>query len=255
MTTNDPKEIELLRKSGRILAEVLQLVASMVAPGVSAADLNKLADEEIVKRGARPAFKNYKSNFQKSGFPGSLCVSLNDEVVHGIPYPDKILVEGDIVGLDLGVEYQGYYTDAAITVPVGKIDPKLKTLVATAQSCLAEGLKQVKAGNHIGDIGYAIEKNAKAARLQVVRELVGHGVGKSVHEDPEVPCYGKPKTGAELEAGMVLAIEPMINEGDWKVVFDDDGWTVKTIDGGYSAHFEHTILVTEKGCEILTNVV
>ncbi len=255
MITNDPEKIELLRRSGKILAEVLQFVSEKVKPGISAAELDELAEREIKKRGARASFKNYQSQVQKTPFPGSICVSVNDEVVHGIPRPDKILVAGDIVGLDLGVECQGYYTDAAITVPVGPIDSKLKTLVATAQACLIGGLREVKAGNYIGDIGHAIEKVAHAAGLQVVRELVGHGVGSSVHEDPEIPCFGKPKTGPKLVAGMVLAIEPMVNEGHWKVVFDSDGWTVRTADGGYSAHFEHTVLVTKSGCEILTNMV
>lgn len=255
MITNDPKEIEMLRQSGKILAEVLQLVSKKVKPGVSAAELDEVAEAEIKKRGAKASFKNYKSAFQKTPFPGSLCVSVNDEVVHGIPYEDKILQEGDIVGLDLGVVYKGFYTDAAVTVPVGKIDARLKLLVDTAKNCLANALKQVKENNYIGDIAHATEEIAKKQKLQVVRELVGHGVGRSVHEEPEIPGFGKPKTGLRLVSGMVLAIEPMVNEGHWKVVFDADGWTVKTADGGYSAHFEHTVLVTRSGCEILTNMV
>lgn len=255
MITNDPKEIEILRKSGRILAEVLDFVSKKALPGVSAAELNSLAESEIQKRGARPSFKNYKAHSQGPVFPASLCVSINNEVVHGIPHARKILKEGDIVGLDLGVEYQGYFTDAAVTIPVGTVDDQLKTLIATTKTCLDNALQKARAGNYIGDIGHVIESTAKQAGFSVVKELVGHGVGKSVHEEPEVPCFGKPKTGQKLLAGMVLAIEPMVNQGNWKVVFDPDGWTVKTADGGHSAHFEHTIIVTDKGCEILTSMV
>lgn len=234
------------------MAEVLDLVAKKVAVGVSTSELDKFAEGEIQKRGGRPSFKNYKSHAQGPAFPASLCVSVNNEVVHGIPYKEKILKEGDIVGLDLGVEYQGYYTDAAITVPVGKIDSVSKNLIRTTKLALDNALKVAVSGNFIGDIGDAIESTAKQAGFSVVRELVGHGVGKSVHEDPEIPCFGQPKTGQKLVSGMVLAIEPMINQGEWKVVFDQDGWTVKTSDGSRSAHFEHTILIMNQECEILT---
>ncbi|MBI2356290.1 MAG: type I methionyl aminopeptidase [Candidatus Doudnabacteria bacterium] len=254
MITSDPGEIKLLRTSGKVLAEVLQLVAGKVKPGISAAELDKLARQEILKRGAVPSFKNYKSHPQGTAFPASLCVSINNEVVHGIPREDKIFKEGDIVGLDLGVNFENYFTDAAITVPVGRVEAKYLNLINTARNCLNNALKVVSLGNFIGDIGHAIESTAKQQGFSVVRELVGHGVGKSVHEDPEIPCFGKPKTGPQLVLGMVLAIEPMVNEGGWKVIFDKDGWTVKTADGGYSAHFEHTVIVTDKGCEIFTNI-
>ncbi|MBI4049712.1 MAG: type I methionyl aminopeptidase [Candidatus Doudnabacteria bacterium] len=254
MTTNDPKEVELLRKSGRILAEVLALVMDQTKAGISAAQLDILAETEIKKRGGKPSFKNYKAHPQGPKFPASLCVSVNDEVVHGIPYSKKVLKDGDIVGLDLGVEYQGFYTDAAVTVPVGNVDNHGLHLIDTTRTCLNAALK-VKAGQFTGDIGQAIESTAKLNGFSVVRELVGHGVGKSVHEDPEVPCFGQPRTGTKLVSGMVLAIEPMVNEGQWKVVFADDGWTVRTADGRRSAHFEHTAIVTEEGCEILTDMV
>jgi methionyl aminopeptidase len=254
MITNDPKQIELLRKSGRILAETLQLVAQKVAAGVSAYELDRLAEEHIRKQGGIPAFKNYRSRKNDPPYPATLCVSVNDEVVHGIPTKDKILREGDIVGLDLGVSYQGYFTDAAITVPVGRISTKDKKLIETAEQSLKNALAEVKPGNTTGDLGHAMETQAAKSGFQVVRELVGHGVGLSVHEDPEIPCFGRPGTGSKLKAGMVLAIEPMVNEKEWPVVFADDKWTVLTLDGGHSAHFEHTILVTDQGCEILTKV-
>lgn len=204
--------------------------------------------------GATPSFKNYKSNPSDSPFPASLCVSINNEVVHGIPKKTKILRSGDLVKLDLGVEFRGMYTDAAITVPCGKVEKKLLSLLDTTRLSLDNALKVVKAGNRIGNVGHAIESTAKYYGFQVVRELVGHGVGAAVHEDPEIPCFGLPGTGGTLLEGMVLAIEPMVNMGKWQVVFDKDGWTVKTQDGHPSAHFEHTILVTAKGCEILTQL-
>ena len=255
MITNDPKEIEILRQSGNILATVLHLVAKEARPGASAFDLDRLAEAEIIKRGGVPAFKNYAAQPGDPPFPATLCVSVNDEVVHGIPTKSKILKDGDIVGLDLGVQYKGLFTDAAITVPVGKVDPAKLKLITVAKESLAAGLAQVKPGNFTGDVGNAIEAVAKQNGFQVVRELVGHGVGKAVHEEPEIPCFGRTKTGTKLVKGMVLAIEPMVNEGGWKIYFADDNWTIKTEDGGWSAHAEHTILVTDSGFEILTNMV
>jgi methionyl aminopeptidase len=252
MITQDPKEIELLRKSGKILATVLNMVAQKVAPGVSAAELDELAEKEIFKAGGKPSFKNYRSQLGDPPFPASLCVSVNNEVVHGIPHKDKILKDGDIVGLDLGVEYEGYFTDSAITLPVGKVATKYLKLIEAANRSLEAGLSEVKPGNFTGDIGFAIETTARKYKLQVVRELVGHGVGKAVHEDPEVPCFGKKGMGTKLVEGMVLAVEPMVNEGGWKINFSDDKWTIVTEDGGWSAHKEHTILVTKDGFEVLT---
>lgn len=254
MITNDPKEIELLRKSGRILAETLNLVATKVAPGVSAYELDELAEKHIRKAGGVPSFKNYRSRKNDPAFPASLCVSVNDEVVHGIPTKDKILQEGDIVGLDLGVDYQGYFTDAAITVPVGEVSATSQKLIATAREALTKAVSVCREGARVGDLGHAMEQTVKSAGFQVVRELVGHGVGKSVHEDPEIPCFGRPGSGPELKKGHILAIEPMVNEKEWGVAFADDLWTVLTADGGRSAHFEHTVLVTDTGCEILTSI-
>jgi methionyl aminopeptidase len=252
MIIKDDKELEILREGGKILADVLNLVASKVKPGVSAADLDELAEKEILTRGAKPSFKGYRSQLGDPAFPASLCVSRNDEVVHGVPHKDKILQEGDIVGLDLGIEYKGLFTDSAITVPVGKVKEKHLKLIEAAAACLDSALTQVKVGNFTGDIGFATEKIAKQYGYQVVRELVGHGVGKAVHEEPEVPCYGRKGTGTKLVEGMVIAVEPMVNEGGWKINFAPDNWTIVTEDGGWSAHKEHTVLVTKEGFEILT---
>ena len=254
MITNDPKEIEILRAGGKILAEVLALVAKQVKPGVSAQDLDDLAESEIRKRGGLPAFKNYAAEPGDPPFPATLCVSVNDEVVHGIPRKNKILKDGDIVGLDLGVQYQGLFTDSAITVPVGNASEKHLRLIEAANKSLAAGLSQVGPGSYTGDVGFAIESEAKKYGFQVVRELVGHGVGKAVHEEPEVPCFGEPKKGTKLVKGMVIAVEPMVNEGNWKVYFANDNWTIKTKDKSWSAHAEHTVLITDVGCDILTIV-
>lgn len=254
MIIKDSKQIEELKQSGKILADVLQLVASKAEPGVSAYDLDALAEKEIRRRGGNPAFKNYKPESSSSPFPNSLCVSINNEIVHGIPKKTKILKSGDIVSLDLGVEYHGFFTDAAITVPVGKVDKRTLTLVDVTKQCLDNAIKVIKAGTYIGNIGHAIESTAKYYGFSVVRELVGHGVGAAVHEDPEIPCFGLPGTGPILKEGMVIAVEPMVNIGKWQIEFDKDGWTAKTRDGSTSAHFEHTLLVTKNGCEIITQV-
>jgi methionyl aminopeptidase len=252
MIIKDPKQIEILRESGRILAEVLNLAASKVEPGISAYDLDALAEREIKSYGAKPSFKNYKSTPGDSPYPSSLCVSINNEVVHGIPKKTKILRNGDIVSLDLGVEYRGIFTDAAITVPVGQVDKKLLTLIDVTKQCLDNALKVVKPGTYVGNLGHAMENTAKYYGFQVVRELVGHGVGAAVHEPPDIPCFGVPGQGQQIKEGMVLAIEPMVNMGRAKIDFDRDGWTVTTHDGLPAAHFEHTILVTKNGCEIMT---
>ncbi len=250
MITNDPKEIEKLKTSGKILATVLNMVAKRAVPGVSAAELNNFAEAEIDRLGAKPSFKGYG----KPPFPAALCVSINDAVVHGLPSQDKILKPGDIVGLDLGVNYQGFFTDMAMTIPVGEIDDESKRLIEATKESLAAGLAQVKAGNFTGDIGHAMDNVAKKYKFQSVRDLVGHGVGKAVHESPEVPGFGKPKSGTKLVAGMVLAIEPMVNVGSFEINFMPDHWTVKTEDGSRSAHMEHTIRVTPDGFELITQV-
>ncbi len=252
MTIKDSKQIDELRASGKILAQTLELVASKAEPGISAYELDQIAERSIKSSGATPSFKNFKPSKSMTPYPASLCVSINDEIVHGIPKKTKILKSGDIVSLDLGVEYRGYFTDAAITIPVGKVDKKILTLIDVTKLSLENALKIVKAGAYIGTIGHAIESTAKYYGFQVVRELVGHGVGGGVHEDPEIPCYGTPGTGLQLKEGMVLAIEPMVNMGKARIDLDKDDWTIKTYDGQPSAHFEHTILVTKTGCEIIT---
>jgi methionyl aminopeptidase len=252
MKVTNPEQLDKLRKSGKILAETLRLVASKAVAGVSAQELDRLAEENIRKHGGIPAFKNYRSRKNDPPYPATLCVSVNDEVVHGIPTKDKILQEGDIVGLDLGVSFDGFFTDSAITVAIGKIEKMASQLIETTKKALENALEQIKPGATTGDLGHAMESTAQKNGFAVVRELVGHGVGLSVHEDPEIPCFGKPGTGTKLAEGMVLAIEPMINENGWEVVFADDLWTVLTLDGGRSAHFEHTVLVTKDGFEILT---
>jgi methionyl aminopeptidase len=254
MITHDLKEIEKLRKSGRILVTALGIVAKKSVAGTSAAYLDKLAEDYIRSQGARPAFKGHKSSEQETPFPASLCVSKNSEVVHGIPTKDKILESGDIVGLDLGVDFEGFFTDAAITIVIDRAEPSLLTLLQASKESLESGLKQVRHGNHIGDIGYAIESTAKSYGYKVVRDLVGHGVGKSVWEEPEIPCYGEIGKGGTLLEGMVLAIEPMLTMGTHKIKFESDGWTVRTADDQPSAHFEHTVLVKKNGCEILTKI-
>lgn len=248
MITNDPKKIEKLKTSGKILATVLNMVVKKAQPGVSAYELNKFAEEEIARMGAKPSFKGYG----KPAFPAGLCVSVNDHVVHGVPTKDKVLKEGDIVGLDLGVNYEGFFTDMAITAPVGKVDKESLRLIEATKESLAAGLKQVRAGNFTGDIGHAMESVAKKHKFQAVRDLIGHGVGEAVHEGPDVPGFGKPRTGTKLVEGMVLAIEPMVNAGSFEIVFERDHWTVRTEDGSRSAHMEVTIRVTKDGYELIT---
>lgn len=248
--TKKPEEIELIAEGGKILGGILLRAAEMARPGISTAEINDFAEQEIIKAGGRPSFVGY--GHRKNPFPAGLCTSINDAVVHGIPSHEDILQEGDIIGLDIGMEYKGLYTDTAITVPVGKISPLAQELIDVTKKALDEAIKQVKPGNTIGDIGYITQKTAEDAGFSVVRDLVGHGVGYAVHEDPAVPGYGKKGAGIVLVPNMVLAIEPMICEKKPYIFFDTDGWTIRTHDGGLAAHFEHTIAVTENGVKILT---
>lgn len=240
------KEIEAMRKGGRILGEVLQGVAAEVKPGVRVVDLNTMAEQRIREAGATPAFLGYK------GFPASLCVSVNEEVVHGNGTRERSLKEGEIAGLDLGLTFEGMVVDAAMTVGVGRISREARRLIQAAQDAFQRAIEAVRAGARVGDLGVAVQNYVEAQGFGVVRDLVGHGVGKTLHEPPEVPNFGTPHTGPELVAGVTIAIEPMITAGDWHVKTQDDGWTVVTVDGSLSAHYEHTILVTERGCEVLT---
>lgn len=245
------EEIKKLREGGRILAGILDKVAKKVAPGVSTLDLDKYAYELIKSRGDEPAFLNYKPEGADVAYPASLCVSVNNEIVHGIPKADKILKEGDIVSLDLGIKHKGLYTDHAVTVPVGKIDKKSQRLLDITHEALLVGIESAIGGNTVGDIGHAIEKFI-ARRYGIVRELSGHGVGKQIHEDPYIPNFGKARNGQKLIPGMVVAIEPMLNIGRASIVNSEDGYTILTADGSRSAHFEHTVLITENEAEILT---
>lgn len=239
------EEIEILRTSNHIVAEILVLLKEKVLPGVTTADLDRYTEELVYKKGAKPAFKGYK------GYPYSLCVSVNYEVVHGMP-SKRILSDGDIVSLDFGVYYKGYYGDAAVTVPVGEVSESARKLIKTTEQCLFDGISEARAGNRLGDISAAIQQRAESAGYSVVRDFVGHGIGKSLHEEPQIPNYGVKGRGIELKAGMVLAIEPMINEGTYKVRVLDNGWTVVTDDGKLSAHFEHTVAITADGPDILS---
>jgi methionyl aminopeptidase len=248
-----PEEIAALRVGGRILAQVLQLVAAAVKPQALTSELNELAEAKLKEYGAAPSFLGYK-NEQGQAYPASLCTSVNNMVVHGIPRPDLVLREGDIVGLDLGCWYKGMCTDMAVTVPVGQISPAAKKLIKVTRQALDLALKQVRAGAFVGDIGEAVQIFVEQQGFSVVRQLTGHGVGRAVHEDPAIPNFGKRGTGPRLAAGMTVAIEPMVNAGDYEVQTLDDGWTVTTLDGSLSAHFEHTVLVTTSGCEILTKI-
>ena len=234
-----------MRRSGKITAKVLTDLMAAVRPGISTADLDAMAEKGIRELGGIPTFKGYHS------YPSSICASVNDEVVHGMPGP-RVLQDGDLLSIDIGTTFEGYVSDSAVTVPVGNISQAAQRLLTVTQECLMVGIAQMQVGHRLGDIGAAVQKHAESHGYGVVRELVGHGVGTAMHEEPQVPNYGKAGTGIELRPGLVLAIEPMITEGDFKVEILKDGWTVVTADGKLAAHFEHTIAVTEGGPKILT---
>jgi methionyl aminopeptidase len=243
-----PQEIEIMRDANRIVAEILAELRAQIAPGISTMELNDLSEALAAKRNARPAFKGY------SGFPHALCASINEEVVHGMPSRKRILLEGDIVGLDFGVIHRDYYGDAAITVPVGKVDEQSRALIRAAEEALQQGIAQSVAGNRLSDISHAIQSHVEMKGFSVVREFVGHGIGRSLHESPQIPNFGAPGLGVRLKPGMVFAIEPMINEGGHHVEILDDGWTAVTKDRRRSAHFEHSIAITKNGPEILSKL-
>lgn len=245
------KEIEAMRIAGKHHAHVLHEVAQLVRPGISTGELDTAAEKLVREMGDIPAFKDYRPKGAKSAFPATLCISINDEVVHGIPSQQRILQEGDIISLDLGVNHQGVFTDAAITVAVGTISKELQDLLSVTHESLMMGIAAAQAGNTTGDIGHAIETFINK-RYGIVREFSGHGVGRKIHEDPYVPNYGKPGSGAKLVPGMTIAIEPMLIIGSHHVEILEDDWTVATVNGKHAAHFEHTILITEDGPEILT---
>jgi methionyl aminopeptidase len=242
-----PDEIEKLRTSNLIVAEILSELRERVRPGVTTGELNSFCEELSRKKRVKPAFKGYR------GYPFALCTSVNGEVVHGMP-SDRPLISGDILSLDFGVNYKGYYGDAAITVPVGAVSDEAKRLLKVTEAGLYDAIRQVRAGNRLGDISSAVQEQVESAGFSVVREFVGHGIGRSLHEDPQIPNYGVRGRGIELKPGMVLAIEPMVNEGSYEVQVLPDGWTVVTKDGKLSAHFEHSVAVTENGPDILSRI-
>jgi len=241
------REIEIMARGGRILAETVKLMERSVQPGMTTADLDSIAEDFIRSHeGAVPSFKGLYN------FPASICSSINNEIVHGIPSRKRTLVEGDLVSIDVGVQYQGYHTDSATTVAVGKVSEESARLLQATRAALAAGVKAATMGNHLGDIGAAVQCVVEAAGFSVVRDLVGHGIGTGFHEDPQVPNYGKPKRGIRLVPGLTIAIEPMVNVGKPGIRTMPDRWTVVTIDGSRSAHFEHTVAITEVGPRILT---
>jgi methionyl aminopeptidase len=242
-----PEEIEKVRASNQIVAEVLGRLREKVKPGVTTRDLDKFAEEIAGKRGAIPAFKGYR------GYRFSLCTSINEEVVHGMP-SERVLKEGDIVGLDFGVNYKGFFGDATITLPVGKVAANVLKLMEATEQSLYDGIAQAKDGNRLGDISAAVQQTVETAGFSVVRDFVGHGIGRNLHEEPQIPNYGKKGRGVELKSGMIFAIEPMVNEGDYRVRILADGWTVVTEDGKLSAHFEHSVAITDNGPDILSRL-
>ncbi len=245
ITLKSTREIEIMRRAGKIVAEVLDLMRSEVRPGVTTAELDRLSRELIESHGASPSFLGHQ------GFTASICASVNEEVVHGIPGPRK-LVEGDIFSIDVGAYLDGYHADSALTLPVGNISDQARRLIDITEQGFASGVTMARAGNRIGDISAAVQQVADGEGYGIVRELTGHGVGRSLWEDPSIPNYGRAGSGALLRPGMTIAIEPMFTTGDPRVRFLDDGWTVVTEDGGLSAHYEHTVLITPGDPELLT---
>jgi len=239
------RDLQMLRKSGKVLAGVMKKLQALIKPGILTVEIDRLAEELVLGESAQPAFKGYK------GFPATVCVSINEEIVHGIPGNRK-LKEGDIVSLDLGINYRGYFTDTAVTIGLGRINRSLKELIEVTRKSLSEGIKQARLNNNLSDISFSIQKYVEKHGFSVVRQFVGHGIGYKLHEEPEIPNFGRPHQGPRLKNGMVFAIEPMVNMGTWESEILDNGWTAVTKDRLASAHFEHTVAITERGPEILT---
>jgi methionyl aminopeptidase len=244
-----PAEIDKMRRSGKILAATIDRVLAKVRVGVTTAELDEVADTSIRSQGATPSFLGYGH----PPFPASICASINEEIVHGIPSPDRSVNDGDLLKLDFGAIWEGFHSDSAVTVIVGDARSEdAEKLVRVTEDALEAGISQVKAGGRLSDIGAAVQQVAEGAGFSVVREYVGHGIGRSMHEDPQIPNYGDPGRGPQLKPGLVVAVEPMVNVGGWETGVQPDGWTVVTADGALSAHFEHTIAVTDDGPEVLT---
>jgi methionyl aminopeptidase len=241
-----PRELEHMRGAGRILAEVKALLRRLVKPGVSTKEIDAEVEALILARGATPAFKGYR------GYPATVCTSINEEVVHGIPSPKRKLKEGDIIGLDLGCIVEGYYGDCAVTLPVGPVPPRVQELIDVTRESLDKAIVQCRVGNRIGDISHTVQVHCESHGFGVVRSFVGHGIGRALHEEPQVPNFGDAGRGPVLKAGMVLAIEPMVTMGSWEVQVLEDGWTAVTTDGSMAAHFEDTIAITDDGPDVLT---
>ncbi len=244
--TKTEQEIDLIRSGGKVLLEIFSEIEEYIRPGIDTAEIDKRVEDLMRKKKVLPAFKGYR------GYQHATCISVNEEIVHGIPGRRR-LEEADIVSLDIGVIVSGYYADSARTFACGLISKKAKKLIAATKKALTAGIRQARAGNHLGDIGAAIDAAARKSGFNVVRDLFGHGIGKKLHEDPLIPNFGRPNEGVELKAGMVFALEPMLNVGSHKMVTLDDGWTIVTEDGGLSAHFEHTIVVRDGKAEVLTS--
>ena len=240
-------EIDLIRKSGRIVAEALDGLTRLAEPGITTLELDRYAEDYILKRGGKPAFKGYR------GYPFTLCASVNEQVVHALP-STRTLEEGDVLSLDLGAIVDGYYGDAAITVPVGKVSAEARRLIAVTQRSLRRGIEAAQPGNRLSDISHAVQSAVETEHFSVVRLFVGHGIGRSLHEEPQIPNFGPPGQGPLLKPGLVLAIEPMVNAGGPEVAILEDRWTAVTCDRSLSAHFEHTVAITEKGAEVLTSL-
>lgn len=252
ITIKSKKEIETLKQGGKILADILREVSEIAKPGVSTGFLNDMAKKLVLSYGAKPAFEGYLPSFSKKPYPAAICISLNEVVVHGLPSSNVILKEGDILKLDFGVTYEKFITDAAITIGIGKMTEEKTKLINATERALELAIEEIKPGNHIGNIGFVIERHIESQGFSVVRDLVGHGVGYEVHEEPNIPNYGKKGEGPQLQAGMVLAIEPIVTMGSGQVRLGQDGFGYETVDGSLSAHFEHTVAVTEGGNEVLT---
>ncbi len=239
------EEIAAMSKAGKIVAEILQILCEKLRPGMETGELDRIAERELEKRGARSSFKGYH------GFPASLCVSVNDEIVHGIP-GKRVLREGDLVSLDFGAICDGFQGDAAVTAGIGKLSPAAQALLETTSEALTAGINAARRGSRLGAISAAIQQHAETRGYSVVREYTGHGIGREMHEDPQIPNFGTPDSGPVLKTGMTLALEPMVNIGDWRTRVGEDRWTVYTADGSLSAHFEHTIAITDNEAEVLT---
>jgi methionyl aminopeptidase len=238
-------EIALMRQAGRIVAQVLEVLKKQVKAGMTSEELDAIAVREVRQRGAEPSFYHYH------GYPANLCVSINEEIVHGIP-DKRVLKEGDIVSIDFGCVYKGFQGDSALTVGIGRVTPKARELIETTEGALRAGIAASRAGKHLGDIGYAVQQYVESRGFTVIREYTGHGIGRDMHEDPQIPNFGAPGQGPMLRKGMTLALEPMVSTGDWRTRVGNNDWTVYTMDGSLAAHFEHTIVITDDSPEVLT---